>query len=80
MTVAAPSAVDALADALPPERTGELAIASIGPITSKAARQAGFRVAVEANPYTSEGLVRAIIAWRASTGARAPGKLPVNQP
>ncbi len=68
VTVAAPSAVDALADALPPEQAGLVAIASIGPVTSKAARQAGFRVVVEANPYTSEGLVRAIVAWRARGG------------
>ena len=43
---------------------GQMALASIGPITSKAARQAGFRVAVEANPYTAEGLVRAILEWK----------------
>lgn len=64
ITVAAPSAVDALAEALPPEHAGRVALASIGPITSKAARQAGFRVVVEANPYTAEGLVRAIVEWR----------------
>lgn len=65
ITVAAPSAVDALADAVPPEQAGRVQIASIGPVTSKAARQAGFRVAVEASPYTAEGLVRAIAEWRA---------------
>ncbi len=64
ITVAAPSAVDALAEALPPEQAGRVQVASIGPVTSKAARQAGFRVVVEANPYTAEGLVRAIVAWR----------------
>ncbi len=64
ITVAAPSAVDALADAVPPEQAGRVQVASIGPVTSKAARQAGFRVAVEANPYTAEGLVRAILEWR----------------
>jgi uroporphyrinogen-III synthase len=67
ITVAAPSAVDALADAVPPEHAGRVQLASIGPVTSKAARQAGFRVAVEANPYTAEGLVRAITEWRART-------------
>lgn len=65
VTVAAPSAVDALAEVLPPEHAGRIALASIGPVTSKAARQAGFVVAVEADPYTSEGLVRAIVDWRA---------------
>ena len=64
VTVAAPSAVDALADVVPPECTAQIALASIGPVTSKAAKQAGFRVAVEADPYTVDGLVRAIVAWR----------------
>ena len=35
-------------------------VASIGPITSRTARALGLRVAVEANPYTVGGLVRAI--------------------
>lgn len=64
VTVAAPSAVDALADVVPPERTAEILLASIGPVTSKAAKQAGFRIAIEADPYTVEGLARAIVAWR----------------
>lgn len=64
VTVAAPSAVDALADVVPPERTAAVRLASIGPVTSKAAKQAGFRVVVEADPYTVDGLVRAIVAWR----------------
>lgn len=68
ITVAAPSAVDALAEAVPPEQARRVPIASIGPITSKAARQAGFVVAVEASPYTAEGLVRAIAEWRGRVG------------
>jgi uroporphyrinogen-III synthase len=64
VTVAAPSAVDALAEALPPERTTQVALASIGPVTSKAARQAGFRVVLEADPHTVEGLARGIVDWR----------------
>jgi len=67
VTVAAPSAVDALAEALPPERTAGVALASIGPVTSKAARQAGFRVVLEADPHTVEGLARGIVAWRGRT-------------
>lgn len=67
VTVAAPSAVDALAEALPPERAGDVALASIGPVTSKAARQAGFRVVLEADPHTVEGLARGIVAWRGRT-------------
>jgi uroporphyrinogen-III synthase len=68
VSVAAPSAVDALAEALPPERTAAVALASIGPVTTKAAKQAGFRVVLEADPYTVDGLARAIVAWR--DGAR----------
>jgi uroporphyrinogen-III synthase len=67
VTVAAPSAVDALAHLVSPERTAAVRLASIGPVTSKAARQAGFPVVVEADPFTVDGLVRAIVAWR---GAR----------
>lgn len=67
VTVAAPSAVDALAEALPPEMAAAVTVGSIGPITTKAARQAGFTVAVQAEPYTAEGLVRAIVAWRRRT-------------
>ncbi len=64
VAVTAPGAVDALADAVPPEQAGRLALASIGPVTSKAARQAGFRVSLEADPYTVEGLARAIARVR----------------
>jgi uroporphyrinogen-III synthase len=64
VTVAAPSAVDALAEAVPPERAAQVALASIGPVTSKAARQAGFRVVLEANPYTVDALARGIVDWR----------------
>lgn len=63
VVVAAPSAVDALADAVPPERAGEVLVASIGPVTTKAAKHAGFRVAVEAFPSTADALVRAIMTW-----------------
>jgi uroporphyrinogen-III synthase len=37
-------------------------IASIGPVTSATARNLGLKVAVEANPYTIDGLVAAIVA------------------
>ncbi|MBS1856251.1 MAG: uroporphyrinogen-III C-methyltransferase [Acidobacteria bacterium] len=37
-----------------------VAAASIGPITTATARELGIEVAVEANPYTVDGLVRAI--------------------
>ena len=62
VTVAAPSAVDALLDALPPEHARRLPVACIGPITAKAARVAGFPVRVESTAATTEGLVKSIIA------------------
>jgi len=37
-------------------------VASIGPVTSAAARNLGLTVAVEANPYTIDGLVAAILS------------------
>ena len=38
-------------------------IASIGPITSRAIRTAGFEVNIEAKEYTLEGLAEAIIKY-----------------
>ncbi len=43
-------------DGLPP------IVATIGPVTSAAARSAGLAVAAEANPHTIEGLVEAVVA------------------
>jgi len=37
-----------------------VSVASIGPITSRTARDLGAEVTVEANPYTVDGLVQAI--------------------
>ncbi len=45
-------------------------IASIGPVTSATARKLGLAVAVEAKPYTIDGLVAAILA--ASGGSTSP--------
>ena len=70
VTVAAPSAVDALLDALPAEHARRLPVACIGPITARAARIAGFPVRVESSAATTEGLVRSIIASFASGTAR----------
>jgi uroporphyrinogen III methyltransferase/synthase len=47
--------VDLPASAVPPA-------ASIGPITSEAARSAGFSVTIEASEHTIEGLVKALVA------------------
>ena len=62
VTVAAPSAVDALLDALPAELARRLPVACIGPVTAKAARIAGFPVKVESGAATMEGLVKSIVA------------------
>ncbi len=66
VTVAAPSAVDALLDALPAEYARRLPVACIGPVTARAARLAGFPVKVESAAATAEGLVRSIVAAFAS--------------
>jgi uroporphyrinogen III methyltransferase/synthase len=41
-------------------------VASLGPVTSATAREAGLTVDVEAEPHTIEGLVDAIVRTRAS--------------
>jgi uroporphyrinogen-III synthase len=61
VTVAAPSAVDSLLDALPPEHASRLPVAAIGPVTARAARVAGFPVKVESTAATMEGWVKAIV-------------------
>lgn len=38
-------------------------VASIGPVTSETIRSLGIPVAVEANPYTIDGLIQAILDW-----------------
>lgn len=62
VTVAAPSAVDALLDALPAEHARRLPVACIGPVTARAARMAGFPVKVESESATAVAFVRAIVA------------------
>jgi uroporphyrinogen-III synthase len=39
-------------------------VATIGPVTSETCRSRGVAVAVEASPYTIDGLVRAILNFR----------------
>jgi len=62
ITVAAPSAVDALQAALPPEHARRLPVACIGPITARAARAAGFPVKVESDSAVLHLFVRSIVA------------------
>ncbi|MBI3793069.1 MAG: uroporphyrinogen-III synthase [Gemmatimonadetes bacterium] len=65
ITVTAPSVVRgvAAAVALPAARNKCVLLASIGPVTSRAAQVAGLTVACEADPHSSEGLVLAIERW-----------------
>lgn len=62
VTVAAPSAVDALLAALPAEHARRLPVACIGPVTARAARMAGFPVKVESESASTPAFVRSIVA------------------
>jgi uroporphyrinogen III methyltransferase/synthase len=53
------------------ETLADVTMASIGPITSQTARSLGVRIAVEANPFTVDGLVDAIL--------QLFGRLPTSQ-
>lgn len=68
ITVAAPSAVDALQAALPPEHARRLPVACIGPVTARAARAAGFPVKVESDSAVLHLFVRSIVAAYSHTG------------
>jgi uroporphyrinogen III methyltransferase / synthase len=65
VTLTSASGVRGYVDAVGPDLAGRLPAASIGPITSHAARSAGVPVVVEAGESTIAGLVDAIVslAW-----------------
>jgi uroporphyrinogen-III synthase len=65
VTLTSASGVRGYVDAVGPHLAGRLPAASIGPITSRAARSAGVPVVVEAGESTIAGLVDAIVslAW-----------------
>lgn len=69
VTFTSASAVRAWTDAMGPALAARAPAASIGPITTEAARAAGLEVAVEAAESTIPGLVEAIAGW--STPRRA---------
>ncbi len=66
VTLTSSSTVRHLVRAVPRELLGRVQMASIGPVTSRTAREAGLEVAVEAAEYTVEGLVRALAEWALS--------------
>ena len=47
---------------------GDVVIAAIGPITARTARELGLTVAIEAERYTVDGLVEALVAALADGG------------
>ncbi|MBI1356188.1 MAG: uroporphyrinogen-III C-methyltransferase [Acidobacteria bacterium] len=55
------STVRNLAKLVGPERLAGVRLCSIGPITSQTARELGLPVAAEANPYTMEGVLEALL-------------------
>lgn len=61
ITVASANIVDLLLDALPPERARRLPVACTGPLAARAARVAGFPVAVESPTSIAQGFVQAIV-------------------
>ncbi len=72
VTVAAPSAVDALLSALPAEHARRLPVACIGPVTARAARTAGFPVKVESESAAVPSFVRSIIAAFSASRPTSP--------
>jgi uroporphyrinogen III methyltransferase / synthase len=61
LTFTSSSTVENTVAAFGAERLRGLKVASIGPVTSATARRLGLEVNVEASPYTTEGLVHAIL-------------------
>jgi uroporphyrinogen III methyltransferase/synthase len=61
VTVTSSSTARNLVGAVGKEALAGVRIASIGPVTSGTVRELGLEVAVEARPYTMEGLVRRIL-------------------
>ncbi|MEJ5368653.1 MAG: hydroxymethylbilane synthase [Bryobacteraceae bacterium] len=67
VTLTSASTVRHLLRAVPRELLAGVRIATIGPVTSAAVREAGLEVDAEANPYTAEGMAAAM-AERAARG------------
>ena len=71
ISVTSSSTVRNLARMVPVEDLSRSKLASIGPVTSATARELGLRVAVEASPFTTEGLAQAIRAGCAAPSSAA---------
>ena len=78
VTFTSASTVRGFVDAVGAEHAGRVRAASIGPITSEAARNAGIEVVAEAAESTIEGLVAAVVEWIGGGGwgvaAAAPNR------
>ncbi len=61
--VTSPSTLEALIDRVDASVWARTRLASIGPVSSAAIRRRGLQAAVEADPYTMEGLIAAIAAY-----------------
>jgi len=71
VTLTSASAVRGYVEAVGPELVGCVGAASIGPITTAAARAAGIPVVVEAEPSTIAGLVAAVLSLPGETADSA---------
>jgi uroporphyrinogen-III synthase len=63
VTFASPSSVRNIAEMLDAGERAGVAAACIGPITARAAREAGFSVVVQATEYSIPGMVEAIVRY-----------------
>ncbi|MDE0123531.1 MAG: uroporphyrinogen-III C-methyltransferase [Bryobacterales bacterium] len=66
VTATSSSTVRHLASMVPADRLRRSRVASIGPVTSGAARELGLTVSVEASTFTTDGLVQALCAHSAA--------------
>ncbi len=73
VTLTSSSTVRHLLAAVPRQLLAGVRLASIGPVTTRTAREAGLEVTVEATRYTAEGLAEAMAEWMRKQGAGHDG-------
>jgi hydroxymethylbilane synthase len=73
VTLTSSSTVRHLLAAVPRQLLAGVRLASIGPVTTRTAREAGLEVTVEATRYTAEGLAEAMAEWMRRQGAGHDG-------